>query len=259
MDPVFLSEWLEKAKQAALAAGDKILEVYNGDDFGAELKGDQSPLTKADKEGHQAIMAVLTDSGLPILSEEGKHTPYEERQHWGAFWLVDPLDGTKEFIKRNGEFTVNIALVENGQVVLGVVYVPVLGKLYFSSSDGAYLSENGEEPVKLTCATFTPDQEGLKIVGSRSHMNPETEAFMAQYKQPEMVSMGSSLKLVLVAEGKAHVYPRIAPTMEWDTAAAQGIVEAAGGSVMQYGTEQAVIYNKENLLNPYFVVKGREI
>jgi 3'(2'), 5'-bisphosphate nucleotidase len=260
MDQYFLKEWLEKAKTAALSAGEKILEVYNSDDFGAEVKGDNSPLTKADKMGHQAIMAVLAESGLPILSEEGKHTPYEERQNWGAFWLVDPLDGTKEFIKRNGEFTVNIALIADGKVVMGVVYVPVLGKLYYSlQGEGAFLAENGAEPVKLQVAEFSRETEGLKIVGSRSHMNPETEAFMAQYKNPEMVSMGSSLKLVLVAEGKAHVYPRIAPTMEWDTAAAQGIVEAAGGAVLQFGTEEAVVYNKENLLNPYFVVKGREL
>jgi 3'(2'), 5'-bisphosphate nucleotidase len=256
----FLQEWLEKAKVAALGAGEKILEVYGSENFEAELKGDQSPLTKADKLAHHAIVAVLKESGLPILSEEGKQTPYEERSQWGTFWLVDPLDGTKEFIKRNGEFTVNIALVEGGRSIMGVVYVPVTGKMYYAlKGEGAYLSENGAEPVQLACAVFSREEEGLKIVGSRSHMNPETEQFMAQYKNPEMVSMGSSLKFMLVAEGIAHIYPRIAPTMEWDTAAAQIVVEEAGGSVCQFGTKEPVVYNKENLLNPYFVVKGKEM
>jgi 3'(2'), 5'-bisphosphate nucleotidase len=254
----FLQTWLEKARFAAQAAGEKILEVYHSEDFGAELKGDQSPLTKADRLGHEAIIAVLSESGLPILSEEGKHMPYETRKDWDAFWLVDPLDGTKEFIKRNGEFTVNIALISAGRPILGVVYVPVTGLLYEGlEGEGAFLTAGGErKPIR--CAEFSHTDEGLVMVGSRSHMNPETEAFVARYKNPQMTSMGSSLKLMLVAEGKAHVYPRIAPTMEWDTAAAQAVVEQAGGKVLQFETGEPVVYNKENLLNPHFVVYGVE-
>ncbi|UZS00170.1 3'(2'),5'-bisphosphate nucleotidase CysQ [Chondrinema litorale] len=257
MTDQFFEEWLEKAKKVAVEAGEKILEVYNSDSFGEEIKADKSPLTKADKESHNAIVAVLDQSELPVLSEEGKNISYEDRKDWEYFWMVDPLDGTKEFIKRNGEFTVNIALIHKNTSILGVVYVPVTGKMYWAlKGKGAFTNENGGEATALNCATFTDSDENLKIIGSRSHMNEETQDFIAKYNNPEIVSMGSSLKFMLLAEGKAHIYPRIAPTMEWDTAAAHIVVEEAGGTVKQFGKEESVVYNKANLLNPYFVAKG---
>jgi len=259
MDTATLETWLEKAKEAAVKAGDKILEVYNSDHFGEEIKKDKSPLTLADKLSHQAIMEVLSGSEWPVLSEEGKSIPYETRKDWDYFWMVDPLDGTKEFIKRNGEFTVNIALIHQGRSIMGVVYVPVSGKMYVAlKGKGAFTGMGTTTEERLQCATYTTADEGLKVVGSRSHMNPETEQFMAQFKNPEVVSMGSSLKFMLVAEGNAHVYPRIAPTMEWDTAAAQIVVEEAGGTVTRFDDGTNVVYNKEDLLNPYFVVRGIE-
>jgi len=259
MEITVLQTWLEKAKEAAIAAGEKILEVYSSESFGEEIKKDKSPLTLADKLAHQAIVEVLNASGWPVLSEEGKSIPYETRKDWGYFWMVDPLDGTKEFIKRNGEFTVNIALIEKGRSIMGVVYVPVSGKMYVAlKNKGAFTGKGMATDQPLHAAQYTKADEGLKIVGSRSHMNEETEQFMAQFNNPEVVSMGSSLKFMLVAEGNAHVYPRIAPTMEWDTAAAQIVVEEAGGSVNRFSDGEPVMYNKENLLNPYFVVKGQE-
>lgn len=258
MTEQFLSEWLEKAKEVSIKAGKRILEVYNSSSFGEEIKKDKSPLTKADKLSHEEIMAVLEKSGLPVLSEEGRDISYEERKKWEYFWMVDPLDGTKEFIKKNGEFTVNISLIHENRSILGVVYVPVSNNMFWArQSNGAYSSINGSTPVQLTSASFTKKDEGLKIVGSRSHMNSETQAFIAEYNNPEIVSMGSSLKFMLIANGKAHIYPRIAPTMEWDTAAAQIIVEEAGGTVKQYDSREPVVYNKVNLLNPYFIVEGK--
>jgi len=257
MTEQFLSEWLEKAKEVSIRAGEKILEVYGSSSFGEEIKKDRSPLTRADRLSHEEIMAVLERSGLPVLSEEGRDISYDERKGWEYFWMVDPLDGTKEFIKKNGEFTVNISLIHKDRSVLGVVYVPVSGDMFWArKGNGAYHSKNGSPPVQLSCASFTKDDEGLKIVGSRSHMNSETEVFIAEYSNPEIVSMGSSLKFMLIAEGKAHIYPRIAPTMEWDTAAAQIIVEEAGGTVKQYENGRPVVYNKADLLNPFFIVEG---
>ncbi|MEM1134200.1 MAG: 3'(2'),5'-bisphosphate nucleotidase CysQ [Bacteroidota bacterium] len=258
MTEAFLERWLEKAKAVAVTAGEKILEVYHSGSFEAEIKVDKSPLTRADKLAHEAIVAVLHQSELPVLSEEGKSISYEERKDWEYFWMVDPLDGTKEFIKRNGEFTVNIALIHENKPILGVVYVPVTGKMYWAlKGKGAFTTTNDTEATALQCASFTANDSKLKIIGSRSHMNEATQQFIAQYKDPEIVSMGSSLKFMLLAEGKAHIYPRVAPTMEWDTAAAHIIVEAAGGTVKQFGKETAVIYNKENLLNPFFIAKGK--
>ncbi len=257
MTDQFLKEWLEKAKEVAIKAGEKILEVYNSDSFGEEIKKDRSPLTKADKISHETIFAILEKSELPILSEEGRDIPFEERKNWGYFWMVDPLDGTKEFIKRNGEFTVNIALIHKNRSILGVVYVPVSQKMYWAlEGNGAYTNQESGSPKKLSCANYNENDEGLKIVGSRSHMNEETQKFIAKYKNPEIVSMGSSLKFMLIAEGNAHIYPRIAPTMEWDTAAAQIIVEEAGGNVLKYEDKEKVSYNKAHLLNPYFVVSS---
>jgi 3'(2'), 5'-bisphosphate nucleotidase len=256
---------LNVAIKAAIAGGAEILEVYKKD-FDVEFKADNSPLTMADRNAHNAITEVLIDTGLPILSEEGKNVPYETRKNWRKFWLVDPLDGTKEFVKRNGEFTVNIALIVENKPVLGVILVPVTGLLYFASiPSGAFktvIKYNDENlPGKLiTGASRLPQDYKLTnytVVGSRSHSSPETESFINDLSKAEpgleFISIGSSLKLCLVAEGKAHIYPRFGPTMEWDTAAGQAIVEISGGSVLIAKTGSPVIYNKPDLLNPHFI------
>ncbi len=260
-----MNNLLTTAISAALSAGEQILKIYNFADFGVERKADNSPLTLADKAGHNAIVEILEETGLPILSEEGQTIPYEERKNWKRFWMVDPLDGTKEFIKRNGEFTVNIALIENHKPVMGVVFVPVSGELYFADPNGSFKSKvesqkskaDLEDAVDLRLATC--DTTTFRVVGSRSHMSQETLDYIdtldTQGKEIEIVSKGSSLKLCMVAEGLADIYPRLAPTMEWDTAAGHAIAKYAGKKVYQFGTDEEVIYNKENLLNPFFIVK----
>ncbi|MBL7835039.1 MAG: 3'(2'),5'-bisphosphate nucleotidase CysQ [Cyclobacteriaceae bacterium] len=256
MDQNTLQELLKVAIRAAEVASDKILEVYNSSDFQVNLKDDQSPLTLADKRSHEAIEALLRDTGLPILSEEGKSIPYDMRKEWKYFWLIDPLDGTKEFIKRNGEFTVNIALIEGQTPILGVVAVPVTGDVYYSSRGaGAFLKRpDFISPIsKRTPADLS--RKGLRIVASRSHMNEETEAFIQKLDSPELISAGSSLKFMLLVTGNADVYPRFAPTMEWDTAAAHAVVQEAGLTVVETTTQAPLVYNKENLLNPYFMCR----
>lgn len=249
-----LQPLLEIAKTAAKKAAIEILRIYESGDFSIEAKSDDSPLTQADKASHLAIVAELEKTNLPILSEEGREIPYEERKNWDYFWMIDPLDGTKEFIKKNGEFTVNIALIHKGQPVLGVVQVPVQNKLYYASQNsGAYLDHN-DQGQKLATNSQQRNAKGIKVVASRSHLNDETQAYIDQLNEPEIVSMGSSLKLIAVAESKADLYPRFAPTMEWDTAAAHAIVIEAGGKVQIKGSQSQVEYNKPNLLNPHFLV-----
>ncbi|WP_299106688.1 3'(2'),5'-bisphosphate nucleotidase CysQ [uncultured Winogradskyella sp.] len=258
---------LKIAVTAALEAGKEILEIYHSDDFGVELKGDNSPLTKADLASHNVIMAHLSATNIPVLSEEGRSIPYLDRKDWNQLWIVDPIDGTKEFIKRNGEFTVNIALIENQKTVIGVIYVPVLNDLYFSTNEiGAFkvkvdiddyniddLLKLGQKlPLERNDKTFT-------VVASRSHMSPETETYVADMRQKHgevnLISKGSSLKLCMVAEGQADCYPRFAPTMEWDTAAGQAICEHAGFEVIDWETKKRMLYNREELLNAWFLVK----
>lgn len=247
----------EKICHVAREAGAAIMEIYAGE-FNVELKGDDSPLTCADRASHEVIMAGLQQAypEIPILSEEGVAIPYAERSAWQRFWLVDPLDGTKEFIKRNGEFTVNIALVEEDQVVAGVVYVPAQRKTFLGiRGQGAWLSIEDQEPVEIKVRE-ADHAAGLTVVMSRSHPSPELEAYLQDISVAEALPVGSSLKLCVVAEGRADLYPRLGPTMEWDTAAGHAVVEAAGGTVTQVdGTP--LMYNKENLLNPYFIVAGR--
>jgi 3'(2'), 5'-bisphosphate nucleotidase len=247
---------LQNAIEAAEAANIEILKVYRSNDFQAEAKGDNSPLTLADKKAHHVISEILAPTNLPILSEEGRNIPYSERKDWEYFWLVDPLDGTKEFLRKNDEFTVNIALIHKDEPVIGVVSVPVLGDTYYASKDvGAFVKRDGivtqlprRLPVDLSAA-------GLRVVASRSHMSAETQAFVDTLKDPVLVSRGSSLKFTLLAEGKADLYPRYAPTMEWDTAAAHALVSAVGLKVYIHGGDSELLYNKENLLNPWFLVK----
>jgi 3'(2'), 5'-bisphosphate nucleotidase len=264
-----MDKLLELAVKAAVEGARQILEVYERD-FQVEFKQDNSPLTLADRKAHDAISGILGQSGFPILSEEGKAIPYEVRKGWEKFWVVDPLDGTKEFVKRNGEFTVNIALVELGIPVLGVILVPVTGKLYFAEKGtGAFVTElPGLHSVSLPHIHARPlpehqnNENGTyKLVCSRSHMSPETEAYIEsirpEHPSLDFVSIGSSLKLCLVAEGKADLYPRFGPTMEWDTAAGQAIVEISGGYVTRVDDGNPMRYNKENLLNPWFIA-GRK-
>jgi len=253
---VNLTKLLTLAHHASAAACEQILEVYNSSDFQTEAKGDNSPLTLADRKAHQAIVAVLESSGFPILSEEGKSIPYEERKNWDIFWMVDPLDGTKEFIKRNGEFTVNIALIQNGKPVMGVVAVPVSGETYYGGvGKGAFLEVNGKVTTLPARKTIDLKQSGLRVVASRSHMNEDTQRFIDSLNDPSLVSSGSSLKFMLLASGKADVYPRFAPTMEWDTAAAHAVVNAVGLQVFQQNSDRELLYNKPDLLNPYFLCK----
>ncbi|MEX2231092.1 MAG: 3'(2'),5'-bisphosphate nucleotidase CysQ [Cyclobacteriaceae bacterium] len=241
--------------QAAEEGCREILKVYHSGDFQAEAKGDQSPLTLADKNAHNKISSILEPAGLPILSEEGKNVSYEERKNWNHFWMVDPLDGTKEFIKRNGEFTVNIALIHKNTPILGVVAVPITHEVYYATSGyGAYVRKEGVDHKLEKRKPVNMLQEGLRVVASRSHMNDETQNFINNLRNPNLVSAGSSLKFMLLASGKADVYPRYAPTMEWDTAAAHAIVRETGHNVVQFGKTDALVYNKENLLNPYFLV-----
>lgn len=262
-----MKEQLTTAITAALQGGKAILEIYHSGEFDVEIKGDNSPLTRADTTSHNVIMSHLETTGIPVLSEEGKDISYQERKDWKHLWIVDPVDGTKEFIKRNGEFTVNIALVENQCPIIGVIYVPVTGELYFSSKEfGAYkvivdlknydvkalLAKASKLPLQPKDSTFT-------IVASRSHMSAETREYVQQMRdihgEVNLISKGSSLKLCMVAEGTANCYPRFAPTMEWDTAAGQAICEHAGFKVIDWGTKENMLYNREELLNNWFLVK----
>lgn len=265
-----LTELLSTAINASIEAGIAIMEVYDSGDLKTNLKEDQSPLTVADLRSHDVISLLLKQSGFPMLSEEGGDIPYDERKKWGNFWMIDPLDGTKEFIKRNGEFTVNIALIEYNEPVLGVVYLPVLKRLYYAVKGGGghridRIDQNEPEqaPGKLVERSISlPDErEGktTRVVASRSHLSPETKEFIGQLEQRnekiELLSAGSSLKLCLIAEGRADVYPRLSPTMEWDIAAGHIIITESGGSVRKLdGT--FLKYNKPDLLNPWFVAKS---
>jgi 3'(2'), 5'-bisphosphate nucleotidase len=247
---------LNIAIDAAELANVEILKVYRSNDFQAEAKGDNSPLTLADRRSHAIIESILKNTNLPILSEEGKNIPYSERKGWEYFWLVDPLDGTKEFLKRNDEFTVNIALIHKGVPVLGVVSVPVSGDTYYASKDGgAFLKRDGTIIHLNKRPSIDLSASGLRVVASRSHMSEETQTFVDKLKDPVLVSKGSSLKFTLLAEGRADIYPRFGPTMEWDTAAAHAIVNAVGLKVLREGSNEELVYNKEDLLNSYFLVR----
>jgi len=254
----------------ALRAGREILGVYE-DQLSVNYKEDRTPLTEADRKAHTAITTALRDTTphIPVISEEGQGVPYEERKRWERFWLVDPLDGTREFIRRNGEFTVNIALVEGRDPALGVVYAPARNLLFFAQKGkGAYRVEVKEDSFNLKEAGRLPlCSEGvrgrpLRVVASRSHMNEETRAFVeklrSRFGDVELVSVGSSLKFCLVAEGKADIYPRLGPTMEWDTAAAH-IVAAESGCEVRTLSGEPLRYNKPDLRNPHFLVIGREL
>lgn len=263
------------ATHAALEAGKEINAVYQEKDFEVESKADESPLTLADRKAHETIMSHLKQTDYPVLSEEGKDISYEERSKWDYFWLVDPLDGTKEFIKKNGEFTVNIALIRQGEPILGVVFAPYVNELYFGTETfGAYkVIGNQGEPMEFEdidelmkqgqILPLSYKRDKLVVVASRSHLNEETQAYVDKLKKKhgdaEFVSKGSSLKICMVAEGKADVYPRFAPTMEWDTAAGHAVALAAGYPVTRKDGKTPLLYNKKELKNPYFIVKSKKL
>jgi 3'(2'), 5'-bisphosphate nucleotidase len=263
---------------AAIEAGKAIQEIYHTT-FQVEYKKDHSPLTLADKTAHDIIVKHLLEIGIPILSEEGKAISFQERRGWKTLWIVDPLDGTKEFIKRNGEFTVNIALVKEGIPIMGAVYAPDRDLLYFARQDlGAYKIADPEivseyqrgiktdritlEDILKTAQQLRPvyqKERPYTIVGSRSHATPDLEQFVADkraaFGEVDFIPAGSSLKICLVAEGRADIYPRLAPTMEWDTAAGHAVAAYAGARIYEYESGNTLTYNKENLLNPWFVVE----
>jgi 3'(2'), 5'-bisphosphate nucleotidase len=255
------------AVEGAIKAGEEIMKIYS-DDFEVTLKPDNSPLTKADEQANAVINSYLLKAGIPIISEENKEIPYEKRKNWDTCWMVDPLDGTKEFIKRNGEFTVNIALIKNNKPVVGVIYVPVTKTLYYGMvSEGkaykaALNTHEFTEAIFKTSTQIAPKKQfngDIKIVGSRSHNSEETTNFIKNLENQgnniHLVSIGSSLKFCLMAEGLADIYPRFALTMEWDTAAGHAICNAVGLKVKQVNQNEELIYNKEDLLNPYFIVQ----
>lgn len=260
-----LSQLLETAIIAALEAGNEIMEIYTSDKINVDYKEDHSPLTKADLKSNEIILSHLEKTELPVLSEEEKEIPYDVRKKWSRLWIVDPIDGTKEFIKKNGEFTVNIALIENQRPILGVIFAPALNQLYFSTlTMGAYKLEtenkgsSWKEMLREAKKLPMNKPSTYTIVASRSHLSDDTEKFIDDLKEKhivvDIISKGSSLKLCMVAEGAANCYPRFAPTMEWDTAAGQAICEHAGFKVIDWETKQEMIYNRKELLNNWFLV-----
>lgn len=251
-----LPELVEPVVALARKAGDAILEVY-ATDFDVQAKDDDSPLTQADMASHRLIDAGLKalTPDIPIISEESGLPDFEERRAWETYWLIDPLDGTKEFVNRNGEFTVNIALIRGNRPLLGVVHVPVQGKTYTGCDGvGATVRESGGESrsIRVTRETGSP----VRVVGSRSHRGASLDAFLDKLDAVEMLPMGSSLKFCVVAEGLADIYPRLGPTSEWDTAAAQAVVEQAGGAVLELDGQPLAYNAKSDILNPHFLVRG---
>ncbi|TAJ14890.1 3'(2'),5'-bisphosphate nucleotidase [Marinilabiliaceae bacterium JC017] len=267
----FHNQYTALIVEAAISAGRAIMDVYHRDDFKVQLKEDLSPLTEADLKSNAIIEEYLQQTGIPVLSEEGRHMSYDERKEWSALWIVDPLDGTKEFVKRNGEFTVNIALVKEGYPVIGVVFAPWLGDLYVGDGLASYyfkLSADWKEcsfdeiekdlnPVNLP----SDKTQQITMVVSISHFSEETADFIkrveARKGAVDKVSVGSSLKMCLVAAGKADVYPRFGPTMEWDTAAGQAVLEAAGAKLIDLEQKKRMRYNRENLKNTSFLAMGK--
>ena len=258
---------LQIAIEASLEAGKVIMEVYDTA-FDIEMKEDKSPLTEADKKANDIINSFLIPTNIPIISEENKLTEFAIRKNWRTCWVVDPVDGTKEFINRNGEFTVNIALITNGKPEMGIIYVPATKILYYADNieNKAYKVELEDHSTyikdvidnAILLKPIEEESKNIKVVGSRSHMSQETLDFVETLKEGdnhiEIVSKGSSLKFCLVAEGNANIYPRFAPTMEWDTAAGQSICNAVGVDVLSKETNQSLLYNKESLINPWFIV-----
>ncbi len=256
-----LSKLLVEVRSAVAEAGAEILAIYSKPSkFETEQKADNSPLTQADLAANRLLVGRLKEltPAVPILSEESKQAPWSERRHWKDCWVVDPLDGTKEFLKRNDEFTVNVALVRDHKPILGVVYAPALQRWYYATrDDGAWRQDGKKTPAKIEVREKVADRP-WQVVGSRSHNTPEVDAFIEKLGEAEILAMGSSLKLCLVADGSADLYPRLGPTSEWDTCAAQAVVEQAGGQVLNAETGEPLTYNaRESILNPHFIVCAR--
>ena len=253
-DRINQDKWLLLAIKAAKEAGEKILDIYN-QNFEVKFKKDKSPLTLADQKANEIIESHLIKSEIPILSEESSQPEYNQRKNWDMLWIVDPLDGTKEFVKKNGEFTVNIALVEKGIPIIGVIFVPVKDILYYGSYKGSF-RESNEKIIQLPIKNKS---QILYVVSSRSHNTKETDEYFEKLKKEkgaiEILSIGSSLKFCLVAEGSADIYPRFSPTMEWDTAAGHAIANYAGKKVIDLVSKREITYNRKNLKNNWFIVE----
>lgn len=247
----------EKAMKAAALASDEILKVYSSPEISSVQKEDDTPLTQADRNAHQVILEILSETGIPVLSEEGKIPSYQERQKWTFYWLVDPLDGTREFLKRNDEFTVNIALVQNKEPIWGIIQAPVLQQVWYTGADGkAYHKDLKKQKQRTIKARKRPGRPP-RVIASRSHLNEETQMAIKTMERNIgsviRVTRGSSLKFCMLAEGAADFYPRMGPTMEWDTAAGHAIARAAGCKVLRYPEMTAMEYNKPDLKNPHFI------
>lgn len=257
---ILLEKFIKEIIVSSREAGAAIMEIYNQEDLGVQSKSDESPLTKADLAANEILCNKLRKIApeIPIISEENDQMSYMDRAGWEYCWIVDPLDGTKEFIKRNGEFTTNVALVRGDAAIAGVIYAPALDEMYWGIYDNGAYSEINGEVTQMQVSTYNKSDKGLKLVCSRSHLNEATQAIVDQYNEPELVASGSSLKFMKIAKGDAHIYPRMAPTMEWDTCAAQAILEEAGGSVLQADSLEPVVYNKEKLLNPSFIAAANQ-
>lgn len=256
--PPDLDELIHAVVSIARHAGDEILKIYHADaDIEIETKADASPLTAADRAAHEVICAALAEltPDIPVWSEESAAITFDERQGWPDFWLVDPLDGTKEFIKRNDEFTVNIALISGHEPVLGVVQVPVQNRVYCGYRGGGAFRTDGDKAPR-SIVVQTPARYPVRVVGSRSHRGASLEAYLDKLGEHVMVPMGSSLKICLVAAGEADVYPRLGPTSEWDTAAAQAVIENAGGHVVDLAGKRLLYNTRAEVLNPFFIVYG---
>ena len=254
-----LSNLLDHLIDISRLAGNEILDVYNGT-IEVTLKDDLSPLTDADRKSNTVIIKKLLElyPDIPILSEEGKEINFKERKKWDLFWLIDPLDGTKEFIKRNGEFTVNIALIKNGSPIAGIVYAPTKNTFWYGADEiGSFRIENDSTPERISVKDRI--DEPIKIVSSRSHPSPKLQNYLDRFQNHKMVNMGSSLKICLVADGTAHIYPRLGPTMEWDSGAGHAVLKYAGGFLTDITTGDELIYNKEVLKNPDFICYGTKI
>lgn len=252
-----LKNYIPLVMEAAKNAGEEILSVYQSEDFSIEQKEDDSPLTKADQKAHELIAKALNETDFPILSEEGRTIPFAERKNWTYFWMVDPLDGTKEFIKRNDEFSINIALIYKNKPVLGVIYAPVWKKLYVGGENLAAKVYTNQKTTVLT--RKEQPLEITRILTSRSHLSSRMASYVLQFPKAEITPMGSSLKFMHLAEAKAEIYPRFSPTMEWDTAAAHAILKSngLGIEIINQNNGKPLQYNKENLQNPNFIVKRR--
>jgi len=243
----------------AKEAGDRILDIYNEGKDAANIKykDDNSPLTSADLASNNVIVSALKKitPNIKILSEEGRKESYNERSSWNRLWIIDPLDGTKEFIKRNGEFTVNIGLIENSKPVLGVVYAPVIDTLWFGDGNGSF-KKVGSLPENRIHVSAGITKRPVRVVVSRSHLNDKVTDFISQFNDYKLLRVGSSIKMCLVADGSADIYPRLGPTMEWDSAASHAIINNAGGSMINIDNRQDLIYNKRDLHNPWFIVNS---